>query len=353
LGKRYLVRRNSTDSKIYFSIHRTLQRSILHRLDEDPTTRQATFEVACSIVRQAIPRPSSVQAPSNDTWEAVETCLGHVLHLEEVYRNSPAGLRASKEFGGLLTDVGNYMWERGFYYEGIRTLESAEKIYEESNESERQHLLEKSKVPTLLAGIHLELGIRGRKRGLDYTVKSWNLRQKHEKAYASDGEELPDDDLLLLANSYNDIGCCMLEYGCYDRVEEALGMSIELKKSRSIPEEGHAVFNYAENYKNLAILRTAQGKHTDAIELSMRAARMIAGEYGSQNPAAQAFHMHLANALYQAGRFGEALTHHEQIRQARISIFGEHGVHTLNSYYACGVALHRLGRLDEAEYVRA
>jgi hypothetical protein len=58
------------------------------------------------------------------------------------------------------------------------------------------------------------------------------------------------------------------------------------------------VFNYAENYKNLAIAKTAQGKHDEAVDLSAKAVRMIESETGSISAATQSFRLHLAYSLY-------------------------------------------------------
>lgn len=334
-----------------WSIHRALQQSLLHRLDKDPSARQDAFEIAHSIIRRAFPRQSDVQAPSNQNWPANEACLAHALHLENVYKASPTPIQPPTGFAELLADVSNYMWERGLYQRGITTGQLAKRIHQEheSEASEQSHdLIEHSKVCTLLCCIYLELGISGRNEGLTEALESWELRRQF-RAQSSPTDEMAQENLLLVANSWNDIACCMMEYGCYETAESWLSKSLELKQD--LAEDGIASFNFAENFKNLAILRTAQGRPAEAITLSRKAVLLVEKHNRHESAVTQSFRFHLAYALYQAGSYAEALSVHEEVRQMRVPIFGPQNVHTLNSYYGCGVALQALGRTEEAEYV--
>lgn len=308
--------------------------------------RQYAFETALALVRAAFPRHSNVQAPSNDKWNTSEALLAHVLHLENVYTSSPPGLYAPFTFAELLADVGNYLWERGFYQRGITSLKTALRVHELTKE---EHLIEESKVYTLLAGIYLELGTSERMAAVDLCLKSWHLRDRYVRFCTKKGIALTEEEVVLFGNSWNDIACLLLEHGCYEGVEIALQKSLDVKRDRRIPEDAWAAFHYAENHKNLGILRTAEGKHEEAIELSAEATRLIEQGMGGDGPAAQSFRFHFAWALYQGGKLDEALEEHDWVRKARAKTSGEKAVHTLNSYYACAVVLHSLGQLDLAE----
>ncbi|GJD03451.1 transcriptional xre family [Colletotrichum higginsianum] len=243
-------------------------------------------------------------------------------------------------------DVGNYLWERGFYHQGIESLRLAIQVQEESP---GQDLIEQSKVCTLLAALLHELGSSGREESEVLFVRSFEQRKQCVNDWTRRGLAIADDDLILWANAWNDIACVMLREGCYDQVDIVLSRSIELKQKQGIPEDKSAAFNFAENYINLGYLRTAQGRHTEAIILSERAESMMVAAMGARSPAAQLFAQTHAWALYSAGRLHEALIKHERVRQARIKIFGKMNAHTLKSYYACGVVHHCLGQLDEAD----
>lgn len=322
MGGRQLVRRQFSSPRPFWSIHRALQQSLLHRLDKEPSARQDAFQLAHSIIRRAFPRQSDVQAPSNQNWLANEACLVHAMHLENVYKASPTPIQPPTGFAELLADVPNYMWERGLYERGITTGQLAKRIHQEheSEGSEQSRdLIEHSKVCTLLCGIYLELGISGRKEGLAEALEAWELRCRF-RAQSSSADEMTQENLLLVANSWNDIACCMMEYGCYETAESWLSKSIELK--RALAEDGTAFFNFVENYKNLAILRTAQGRFVEAVTLSRKAVLLVERHNSLESAVTQSFRFHLAYALYQAGNYEEALSLHEQVRQARVRIFG-------------------------------
>jgi tetratricopeptide (TPR) repeat protein len=303
------------------------------------------------LTRQAFPRQSDIQAPSNENWLANEACLAHALRLEDVYKNAPTPIDPPDHFVELLADVGNYMWEKGLYERGILTLQLAKRIHKQPN---RYHdLIEHSKVCTLLCGIFLELGISGRKEGLAEALECWGLRQKYLSQITSAAEEMTQENWLLVANSWNDIACCMIEYGCYNKAEAWMTKSLEVKHKRGIPEDGAAFFSFAENYKNLAIIRTSQNRHCQAVELSKKAALLVEKHSSIEKAVVLSFRFHLAYALYQEGSLEEALQVHEQVRQMRAQVFGQHNVHTLNSYYACAVVHQALGQAAKAECVQS
>ncbi|KAK0745720.1 P-loop containing nucleoside triphosphate hydrolase protein [Schizothecium vesticola] len=215
--------------------------NILAMLDAEYILEDLLFSnpALALIIRLAFPRQSDIQAPSNQNWLANEACLGHALHLG----NAPNG------FPELLADVSNYMWERGLYERGIITGQLAKRIHKEhqSEASEQSHdLIEHSKICTLLSGIYLELGISGREGGLAEALEAWEPRRQI-RALSCSTDEMTQENLLLVANSWNDIACCMMEYGCYDTAEAWLSKSLELK--RDLDEDGVAFFNYAENFK--------------------------------------------------------------------------------------------------------
>jgi len=353
-----------------WSIHRALQQSLLHRLDADPAARQGAFQVALDVVRQAFPRQSDAQAPTNHNWLVIEAHLSHALHLEDVFRKCPSsdGIVPPPNFAELLADVGNYMWERGFYDRGLPTLRLAKRIHEGNlnrasiGEGPRTrhryyycNLMEHSKVCTLLGGIYLEMGISRRQDGLRELVESWRLRQEYfSGADATDinggpGPHRSRQEWLLMGNSWNDVGCALLEFACYDKAETFVQKSLQIKRSRGFKEDSvFCAFNYAENYKNLALVRTAQGRHRDAVELCQKAVGLMELHNDPDSATVLSFRFHLGYALYQAGRFDEALLLHHQVRGSRLRLFGATNVHTLDSFYACSVVLEALGKLDEA-----
>jgi hypothetical protein len=142
----------------------------------------------------------------------------------------------------------------------------------------------------------------------------------------------------------------MLEYGSYERAEIYLTESISIKYDRAMPEDAGASFNYAENYRNLAAVRIAQGHFREAVQLTTRAIVLMENSYSAPRAAAQqSFRFHRAYAIYCSGDHDSALRAHEDVREVRIRPLGQDEVHTLNSYYACVVVLQAFDRLGEAE----
>jgi hypothetical protein len=348
LQDRQLVHREAPalSGKAIWSIHRALQLNILHRLDNHPEVRQGAFNEALTVVRQVYPRQSEIQAPSNDKWRAYDIGLPHALQLQVVFECSNPPLEASSAFLELLSDAGNFMWERALYEQGIKTLELAESIYERQGGVD---LIEKSKVLTLLGVLSQEVGLSGRKKGLDRIAKSLVLRRRYFKEIELAVSRVSYIENLLLANAWNDLACSMLEHSSYGQAEIYLKMSIDLKVGWNMPETGDAFFNYAENYKNLAIVRIAQRRFQEAVNLTTRAVELMERGFGCQGAAVQAFRFHRAYAIYYSGDLSSALEAHQAVREARVRIFGQDEVHTLNSYYACAVVLQALQRLDKAE----
>ncbi|KAE8336179.1 hypothetical protein BDV24DRAFT_168522 [Aspergillus arachidicola] len=349
LHSRQLVTREVAGNQGYWSIHRSLQLHLLHRLDKAPYDRQRAFEEAVDIVRRAYPRQSSIQAPSNHSWELQEVCLPHVVHLQNVFENSPPSETAmtlvpTKNFVHLLGDLGNYMWERAFYDRGVATLELAEKIHETQAWDD---LIEHSKVATILGVLSQEIGISGRQQGLDRCKRSLALRDRHIAHLRDQKIEPSLDEMLLFANAFNDVACSLLEYACYDQAEVFLDRSIGIKCSLQLPENGTAFFNFAENFKNLAIVRLAQKRPDEAMRLIKRATALMEANAGVHAATTQSFLFHRANILHCTGKHADALLAHESVLQARIKIFGEQA-HTLNSYFACGLAYRALGDLKNA-----
>lgn len=245
-----------------------------------------------------------------------------MLCIQNVYEESHPPLKPIPEFAELLGDVGNYLWERALYEQGVKSLELAESIYQAYPS---WNLMQQSMVSTILGVLRQEIGISGRKRGLDRCAKSLTLRREYIDLTRSKQIKPTESQWLLLANAWNDVACSMLEYGNNTQAEEYLQQSLDIKRNMGSREDGPAFLNFAENYKNLSLVRIAQGLHDDAQELTSRATRLIKCGYSGDSATAQAFKFHQAYALFHAGKLDEAYQMHYEAFQARERIFGQTG----------------------------
>ncbi|KAI9735121.1 MAG: hypothetical protein M1834_001709 [Cirrosporium novae-zelandiae] len=342
LGDRQLVKRASTPSGTFLSIHRALQLNILHKLDQNLETRQIIFERALRLVRRGFPRQSAIQVPSNENWQTNEFYLPHVLSLKLFFERSSPPVKATMVLAELLGDVGNYMWERAFYKQGLETLELAERICE--NLSSAEDVMEQSMIFTIIGVLSEEVGISGRQKGLNRCTKSLVFRRHHVESNESAGPE----ERVLLSNAWNDVACGLIEHESYDQAEAYIQRSLAVKNEIPMVEDGVAYFCYAENYKNLSIIRRAQNRLSEAVEISAQAVRLIEDGTGTECASVWALRHHKACAIFQNGDIEGALKLHEQVLKGRMEIFGEHQVHTLNSAYACAVAYQTLGNFIKA-----
>ena len=334
----------------FWTIHRALQIYLLHRLDEDLVLRQRVFESTLSLVRNNFPRQSETQAPSNNNWVANETALRHTLQLQRVYQTSKVPIDPPPAFAELLGDVGNYLWERALYDQGIETLDLAERIYESHPSwNPMQH----SYAATILGVLSQEVGISGRKRGLDLCFKSLELRKQYVTSLQDAGKEPTESDWLLLGNSWNDMACTMLEFSSFSQAEMFLDLSMKIKRKARLTES-KASFHYAENLKNLAIVRISQGRFKEAVDLSTQALCLMERKErgsGPKSASTQSFRFHRGYCLFYAGNYDAAYNEHDMVRKSRENIYGRNEVHTLNSYYACALMSVHLGQLTRARYV--
>jgi tetratricopeptide (TPR) repeat protein len=249
-------------------------------------------------------------------------------------------------FADLLGDAGNYMWEKALYQEAFETLKVAESIYETF---EDQHRMEHSKIVTLAGCVALDIGISGRRHCMSRFEKAVLLRQ----SLFETNVDFPDEYHILHSNAWNDIGACLLDYERYQQAEPYIQRSLEIKRRKNLSEHGTANFNYAINYRNMTLIRTFEGRMTEAIDYAKRAMDLIENPADS-NPkraAIQRFRYDYANALAHDGSSGleKALVVHEEVRLERIKVFGSDAVHTLNSYYMTADMHFQLGNFKQAE----
>lgn len=344
IANRNLVSRETSSKGPFLSIHRALQLSLLHKLDDNPGARQSTFDHAIKLVRRVFPRQSEVQAPCSSNWEVKERFLPHVLSLQSVFEQDfEHSLHGTEEAAILFSDVGHYLWERVINPQAMKSLELAKRILVTCPDTDG---LELSKVCNILGDLYCqERGELGRHAGLKLLIEALMLRKKHVETSQA---ELTTSEYLLLANAWNDIACSLFDHGSYTEARQYLEKSLLIKKERGIPENTEAAFSYAENYKNLATVCIYEKDFKNGIQLAAQAVELIELD-SSDHRSISLFQFHYANSLFYNGQIAESLKRHEKIRDQRLKLFGLAGVPTLNSYFTCSWLNFAIGRILEAE----
>ncbi|CAI7622461.1 unnamed protein product [Penicillium glandicola] len=340
---RHLVRPHAESYESALSIHRSLQKNLLFRLDRDPKARQSVFQRAMAFVRNCFPVQSPIGVPVNNRWAEYEKYLPHALALHKIYLESDGGISGTAELADLLCDAGYYMWDRNLGLAGISILESAEKI---CLQAENKHLRRlRANVGVAIGSLLNTIGISSLDRAVKIFDHILELRQQHMVEL-----QLPHsrEDQLLLSNAWNDKGWMCMESEDYAAAEACFERSLEIK--RQWPEKD-IPFEYAETIKNLALVRLSQKRSKDALELVAHARNLVEGdkEAGPASATGQKFRLYMAEVLANSGQIQEAIELSERVATGRRNLYRNYHPFNLDVYYFQGILFYYMGRFLEAE----
>lgn len=342
LRKRSLISRDNG----LVSIHRQLQRNLLHSLDRDLGRRDSIFLRALRTVRRVFPRQPPINEHMSEFWSICEMYLPQVLSLHSVFVNSYPQLAGSLEFAALLCDSGQYMWERNLSESAIAVLNLAKRICDDTLPAGEPHPL----VATILSvqsSVELDSGFSGLGRATPLKQKVREIRQAYIEGLRFNGNEPQLEDDITLANASNNLGCCYLHSGQFKRAEPLFLESLKIK-SRWGTQESMA-YEFAESRKNLAIVKASQGRMKEALRMAAEAAELVATEMGPESSRTYFFHFIHAYILFDSGKVKEALSLHLKVLNFRVENLGDQHTYTAASYYAVGSIYHYQRHLDEAE----
>jgi tetratricopeptide (TPR) repeat protein len=343
---------------------------ILNSLD-DGKGIQHVFNQAVALVRRSLPRPSPYMVPLYDHWEVFETYIPHVLSLQSTYLKSHPPLCGTPQFAELLCNAGAYLYERGLSASGLAVLCTAEQVCAELREEHFQWPIEdnsdlnwterssQSLMASDLASLRANVlayswginavtgGLRVRARAHAMAKMVVDLREKHMSS--AQPTELTISDHLLLANSYNDLAFQYIDEEQYDLAEPYITKSLHIKNEFSA--ENVPLFEFATPKKDLALVRLAQGRHTEALKLCMEARDLIEKEEGYRSASTQLFRFILAVVLFNVGNISASKEIHDSVLISRLSKFGETGFVTMHSYFWVALCQYHLGEYSDARSV--
>jgi len=338
LGSRQLVERVDVSGKPCLIMHRSLQRTILHRLDTDFEKFQDTFNMAFILIRKVFPRQSPVHGPQNDLWGVYEQYRSHVMNLRAVYMRSVRRPLTSMEFAEILSDAAYYFWERNIFIDGLRASDTAEEICEKFPS---QFKNKRANVHTIASAIRWNRGISERRGCLRRFLKSLSLRQ--QLLNELNDSDATMEDLALYANAWNDVGCSLLDYECYEDAVPYFDLSIALK--RKLGDNTACL----ESLKNKALALTGQGRFVEAIELIPDEASL---PQDVSEPAyvhiLQVFQFTWACILLNAGDLKKAHEKLTNVLACRRNLYGESGRSTLDACYMLAIVKQKMGNYENS-----
>lgn len=304
------------------------------------------------LVRKAFPVQSPIGVPVNHKWDIYERYMPHVLALHTIYlgsKDESNSIHGTAELADLLCDAGYYMWDRNMVEEGMKILDTADKI---CRLPENLHLRRlRANIGVAIGSLLNDVGISVRDRATQLFDDILVLRQETIA-------ELPKphsrSDQLLLSNGWNDKGWMCMEREDYAAAEECYENSLAIKRQWA---EKEIPFEFAETLKNIAVVRLAQKRSQDALNLVLHATKLSEDdpEMGPDSAAAQKFRVHVAEVMANSGMIQEALDITEKVAVARQKLYGPHHPYNLDVCYMRGALYSHEGRLLDAkrEFLRS
>jgi tetratricopeptide (TPR) repeat protein len=343
-----------------------VQLYLLDKICRQSETFSLAFLRALRMIRAMVPKQSPSSTPSNHHWATHDEYLPHVLSLRNIYRERAGAklLRLSDiglEFAELLSDAGNYMYERYIIPEAFAVLETAEQIISKLPESEDREINPvKLQILFLQASIELNHGSTKRADALWKKKEIVTLRRRRARRVWKSEADWKEKGLVgvNLSVALNNLACAYLHCDQYEQAAPLFKKSLCIKKkwrgdSFHEQSEGHnrpQRPGFAELKKNYALIQLSRGKFESAIRWSKEAAEMVHGlkSAGPKSKMGLFFKFMHVCVLFNAGEEVRALEENIKILKAREELFGKAHDHTVDSYYAVGMMYFHSGNLGEA-----
>jgi hypothetical protein len=330
---------------MFFSIHRSLQWILLNILDRDTGSRQNVFDEAVLLVSEFVPKASPIMVPLPDQWPALQQYLPQVLSLWSVYTKSTPAIRSTNNFAELLCNAGAYMYERGLTRSGLQVLGTANEVCDrlESKDLPETKRLQ-ANVLAYAAGFHWKAGgITTRQEAHEWGRKIVELREAYVNSVGLEHVNL--QDYLLLSNAYNDFGLQLIDEQDYDKAESYVLRSLQMKQARSgdIPS-----FELSASKACLGIVRAAQHRSDEALQLCAEATRAVAEEEGNDSVSAQSFKFDEAMIMASIGKEKESQALLKEILDFQMPLLSESNSSVLNTRFALAYVSFRLGNCSSA-----
>jgi tetratricopeptide (TPR) repeat protein len=340
------------------SIHRFLRHYLRVKLEgSSPDDCKQAFNHAFLLVRAMVPSQSATSSPTNHHWPIHERFLPHVLSLHAVFKEwddkMPNLLQHPLAFAELLSDVGNYMYERYLIKDALTVLETAERICIKFLGVDCTDLLY-IQILYLQASIGLNHGSTMRADSVKKKEHIVKLRMdrlpssyKRKKDPRNKEHRL---EAIRLSTALNNLACAYMHSEDYKRAKPLFIKSLAIKKKWVDKEYPHLP-GLSEIDKNLALVSLAEGKPEEALTLAEESVQKIDRwpNGGPNTKVGQFYRFMAACVVFNSGLVDKALDDSKKILEAREKYLGIAHDHTLDSYYAVGMMYYTVGELAEAE----
>ena len=352
LSKRSLIERSQNgDSRSRLAIHRQLQHSLILSLSRDLARSKRIFANAVTLLRRVFPRQNLIIEHMTKDWPQCARYVDQVLSFHRIYLAFPdaqVALGYSLEFAHILCDCGQYLWEQSLNEPAEQVLRLATALCDGSTPP-RKPLALRASILFRQCSVEIDEGYNGILRAIPKFTTATNIQRGVLDEMKRNGVEPTAEVEIPLANGLNNLGCCYLHLCQYAEAEPFFQQSLEIKKREKWSKDGSMAYEFAESYKNIAIVRAAQSQIQEALKMSLESVRIITEYTDPKSSRTYFFRFIYACILFDSGAIESALNIHLEILEARRKILGEAHNYTASSYYMTGYTYHHLGRLQEAE----
>lgn len=342
LRARHLIDCQGLDRDQLYLMHRSLQLSLLRKMDEEEGKIASIFNMAVSLTRRMFPRQSPVQFPQNDIWEMCEKYSPHVMSIMSAHAASPAPPECSIDYALLLSDVSNYFYERNIFGDALDTSNASVKVCERFD---GRHEAVRADIHTIAAAVRDTCGISERLRTLHHYVMTVALRQEHLNK--SNPIDVSSNDLWNYANAWGNMTPILLDYECYEDVIIYSDLAITIKKKLLGSGPDSAIACY-EPYRNKHIALAALGRLDEAQKWEPDPDNFMADP--TYKVIMIRYYFFHANIAILCGNLDSAYTTLQMVLSMRTDIFGPTGRSTLDTYYLLAMLESKRHNNEAAEY---
>ena len=352
LSKRSLIERcHYGDSDSRLTIHRQLQHNLIVRLSSDRVRSKRIFADAVTLLRHVFPHQNPIIEHMNKDWPQCARYVDQVLSFHRIYLafpNAPVALCCSLDFARLLCDCGQYLWEQSLNKPAEQLLRLALDLCD-ANKPTSNVLTLRVSILFRQCSVEIDGGYCGILSAIPKYKAAINIQRELLGRMKQNGDELTADVELPLANGLNNLGCCYLHLSHYDVAEGLFRQALDIKMKEKWSRDASMALEFAEGYKNIAIVRASQNQVQEALRMSDQSVKIMAKYTGSESSRTYLFRFIYACILFDSGAVEPALNDHLEILEARRRILGEAHNYTASSYYMAGFTYYHLGRYQKAK----
>jgi hypothetical protein len=344
LRKRQLVRRDTTGSKPFVSIHRTVQWSVILDLSKDVDARRKVFQRTFHLVRNCLPAVSSVDQPEPTLWAQFERFVPQILSLRThcLWPEPPVDLPTG--FASVLSDMATYMWHAGLFRDGADALRTAEHILDDNDVGKENPL--RGNVHEHLAIFASFNGVSQRQEALDRRHAALEARKAAHDLIPA--KKMTREDEIRRYNVESDMAFGHLQWEDFDAAEKQMDMCLEQYHRWGPEDDDDLAFEYLKYNHIISYVRMSQAKPVEAVQHAKRGAALGEKCATLMPPMTQLVRFSLANHLYLAGTLEECENEIRSVLSARAKICGEFNRFTLDACAFCASILAARGNHEEA-----